>query len=131
MSAERPAAGSAGVALVIDDEEPVRHVLGTALERRGFEVRKACDGQSGLEVFASREHWDVVVLDFGMPDLDGGEVLERLRAARPGVPVVLTSGYANPKIATVDESCTRFLHKPFGADELIRTVEELVAGCEG
>ena len=88
------AAQTGGTVLVIDDEESVRQVARLALRKAGFEVLVASSGREGLERF-QRDPGRIaaVLLDMTMPDLSGEEVFDQLRRVRPGVPVILSSGY--------------------------------------
>jgi two-component system, cell cycle sensor histidine kinase and response regulator CckA len=111
-----------GTVLLVDDEEDVRRTAGAMLERLGFEVLEAEDGVAALQAF--RRHADrieLVLLDLTMPRLDGARALRRLRAMRPDVRVVVSSGYAADDVR---ERFARgappagYLHKPYGIEEL-------------
>jgi two-component system KDP operon response regulator KdpE len=108
--------------LVIDDEERFARALGISLEARGYEVVVAPDGAKGLEQ-AARAHPDLVVLDLGLPDLDGVRVLEALRAWS-NVPVVVLSARDEErvKVAALDLGADDYVTKPFGMDELLARV---------
>src|SRR4029453_9734263 len=84
-----------GTLLVVDDEDSVRNVARTMLERAGFKVLTANDGRQGVEVF--REHATeiaAVILDLTMPCMNGDEAFRELRQIQPNVRVILASGYA-------------------------------------
>ena len=123
-----PAYRSAGLILVVDDEEVVRSVASSTLERCGFTVLTAHHGRQGLDVF--RQHADqirAVVLDLTMPVLGGDEVLSSLRSqGGPGatVPVLLSSGYSNSDVAQNLQRLgpLNFLQKPYGPEDLIRKI---------
>jgi len=105
-----------GVILVVDDEDSVRGVIARVLQRAGFKVLTAADGQGALKVFAAEADCiSAVVLDLTMPRLDGLEVLRLLRRLRPDVRVLLMSGYSDQEIATRvgGEHLPGFLQKPF------------------
>ncbi len=108
--------------LVIDDEERFARALGISLEARGYDVVLAADGAKGLEQ-AARAHPDLVVLDLGLPDLDGVHVLEALRGWS-NVPVVVLSarGEERVKVAALDLGADDYVTKPFGMDELLARV---------
>ena len=112
--------------LIVDDESIVRNQLRRSLELRGYTVVEAAGGLAALEVLtAQRDTVDVVILDMTMPDLDGAEVLHRLRAAGSHVPVVISSGYLD---IAVERRLPRgefqsFLAKPYGATELVTAIE--------
>jgi CheY-like chemotaxis protein len=80
--------------LCIDDEELGLRIRRAVLERAGYQVLTAIDGPAGLALFRS-ELIDGVVLDYYMPDMDGGAVAENMRRERPGVPIMLLSAYIN------------------------------------
>jgi len=118
-----------GTLLVVDDEQLVRTTLCMALEDSGFQVYSAENGRAGLEVF--QLHFgeiDAVILDLTMPELDGWQCLDRLRAVRRDLPVILISGYAAESSAPAHITpVPTFLRKPFDPDELVREVARLVA----
>jgi CheY-like chemotaxis protein len=78
--------------LCVDDEVVGLRVRKILLERAGYRVVTAPDGRSGLELFASQPV-DVVILDYSMPGMHGGEVAEKMRQTKPGVPILLLSAY--------------------------------------
>jgi two-component system KDP operon response regulator KdpE len=107
---------------VVDDERAIRRFLRTSLEALGHTVFEAATGADALrEVTAHRP--DVVILDLGLPDLDGAEVLTRLRA-RSAIPVIVLSVQEEErtKVALLDEGADDYLTKPFGIDELMARV---------
>lgn len=108
--------------LVVDDEPHLRRTLSINLRARGFEVQTAADGRSALEVVDERLP-DVVVLDLGLPDLDGVEVLRRLRASCT-VPVVVLSARhdSDDKVEALDAGADDYVTKPFGMDELLARI---------
>jgi PAS domain S-box-containing protein len=115
-----PAAG-ARVALVIDDEEVVRNLARIALERHGITVLTAENGQEALEVFSQyKDAISLVLLDLTMPVMGGEETLQRLRAIRPDVAVVLSSGYSEAEALRVfsDKGLAGFVQKPYSAGRL-------------
>jgi len=111
---KRPAA-----VLVVDDEVQIRRLLKISLEAAGYKVFEAADGQEGLAEAAQRRP-DVVVLDLGLPDMDGVAVLKRLREWSD-VPVVVLSvrDQEEVKIAALDNGADDYLTKPFSTGELL------------
>jgi two-component system cell cycle sensor histidine kinase/response regulator CckA len=113
--------------LVIDDEAPIRRVVQVALDEEGASCVCAPDGPEGIAAFsADPDRFSVVLLDMSMPRMDGRSCLQELRAIRPHVPVVLSSGYdesANP-IATGPD--TTFLQKPYAIETLIDTLRNAI-----
>jgi two-component system, OmpR family, KDP operon response regulator KdpE len=104
--------------LVIDDEVAILRVLETGLRARGYDIDTAVDGAGGL-ARAARERPDVIVLDLGLPDLDGVDVCRRLRAWSQ-VPIVVLSAHGSEarKVEALDEGADDFVTKPFGMAEL-------------
>jgi two-component system, OmpR family, KDP operon response regulator KdpE len=107
------------VALVIDDEVQIRRLLRLTLAAHGYRVFEAATGQEGLLEAAQRRP-DVVLLDLGLPDLDGVDVLKRLREWS-NVPVVVLSvrDRDQNKIAALDAGADDYVTKPFSVDELL------------
>ena len=129
-SARRTSDGArqAGTVLVIDDEEALRRVCRRALESQGYRVLEAEDGIAGLAAFeANNGRIALVVLDLTMPGLGGVEVLARIRAKSPDLPVIIASGYSQEDdVSLADDPKLRYLQKPFGIKLLIRQVGELL-----
>jgi len=105
--------------VVVDDEIQIRRLLRVTLEAGGFAVRDCDGGQVGLSEIAFRRP-DVVVLDLGLPDLPGVEVLRRLREWTQ-VPVLILSvrGHEDDKVAALDAGADDYLTKPFNGRELL------------
>ena len=108
--------------LVVDDEPQLIRVLRTGLKSRGYDVRGASDGESGLETF-NEWHPDLVITDLAMPNVDGLELCRRLRAISQ-VPIIVLSakGEEKTKIEALDLGADDFVTKPFGIDELLARV---------
>ncbi|MGV3661922.1 MAG: response regulator [Prosthecobacter sp.] len=106
-------------ALIIDDEIQIRRLLRMALESKGWTVREAEDGQHGLQE-AVFHRPDVILLDLGLPDMDGVDVLKRLREWSP-VPVLILSvrDQETVKLAAFDAGADDYVTKPFSTAELI------------
>jgi two-component system KDP operon response regulator KdpE len=105
--------------LVVDDEPQIRRALSINLQARGYEVEVAPDGESALEV-AARKHPDVVVLDLGLPGMDGVEVIRGIRGWSQ-IPIVVLSvrDAEGDKVAALDAGADDYVTKPFGMDELL------------
>jgi two-component system KDP operon response regulator KdpE len=105
--------------LVIDDEEPVRRFLRVALDGQSYQVIEAATGKDGIRAVEVQKP-DVIVLDLGLPDLDGVEVTRLLRQTTQ-TPVIILSvrGSENDKIAALDAGADDYLTKPFGIGELL------------
>ena len=112
--------------LVVDDEPQIVRALRINLVARGYEVLAAPDGGSALRAAADGRP-DVVVLDLGLPDLDGTAVLERLRRWS-SVPVIVLSARtdAADKVRALDAGADDYVTKPFGMDELLARLRAAV-----
>jgi len=111
--------GANPVALVVDDEQQIHRFLRAAFELDGFAVEEAETGQGALRL-AALKHPDLVILDLGLPDMDGGEVLERLRAWS-SVPLIVLSVRSNEaeKVRLLERGADDYVVKPFGMAELL------------
>lgn len=112
--------------LVIDDEVQLRRLLRFTLEDAGYTVREAPTGHAGLVAVAHRQP-DAVVLDLGLPDVPGVDVLRRLREWT-GLPVLILSvlGQEENKVAALDAGADDYLTKPFGGAELLARLRALL-----
>lgn len=108
--------------LIIEDEPSIARALRMSLTARSFEVDIAPDGRTALDI-AGRRGPGLVILDLGLPDLDGTEVLRRLREQSP-VPVLVLSARERQtdKVEALDAGADDYLTKPFGMDELLARV---------
>jgi two-component system KDP operon response regulator KdpE len=105
--------------LVVDDEPQIRRALRTSLEAHGHEVTAVATGEEGV-VGAADERPDLVLLDLGLPDLDGTEVIRRIRGFSD-VPVIVLSvrESQSDKVAALDAGADDYVTKPFGMEELL------------
>ncbi|PKL75853.1 MAG: DNA-binding response regulator [Candidatus Melainabacteria bacterium HGW-Melainabacteria-1] len=108
--------------LVIDDEAPIQRSLRIALEAAGFEVLLAGDGQAALETFR-RQMPELLLLDLGLPDVSGLELLKRVRELSR-VPVIILSvrDQERQKVEALDLGANDYLTKPFGMQELLARI---------
>jgi PAS domain S-box-containing protein len=116
--------------LVVDDEPMIRALARRALERYGYAVLEAEDGESALALVRSDGglRVELAVLDVVMPRMDGRELGERLRTERPGIGVLYISGHTGDELARrlLLDASVPFLQKPFPPDELVERVQELL-----
>lgn len=110
--------------LCVDDELIGLQVRKILLERSGYRVLTAQDGLEGLQLFA-KEPIDVVVLDYSMPGMDGGEVASRMRQTKPQVPILLLSAYVGLPIE-VTSLVDLYMTKGEGAEMLLKKVDSLL-----
>jgi PAS domain S-box-containing protein len=118
------------VVLVADDEDVVRRAARRSLERAGFEVLEASDGQQAVERFAAEgARISCILLDLTMPGMGGEAALAAIRERCQDVPVVLTSGFSDRDEASAEASDPRvgFLPKPFGPSDLVAAVRAAMA----
>jgi two-component system nitrogen regulation response regulator GlnG len=121
-----------GSVLIADDDGAIRRVLTEALTRRGHDVKAAPDGAT-LWRWAETGEGDVVVTDVAMPDMDGFDLLARLKRARPDLPVIVMS--ARSTLATAVQATQGgafdYLAKPFDLDDLVRLVDRALGDGDG
>src|SRR4051794_21969217 len=120
-----PAAPHATI-LVVEDSSPVRELVSTLLERAGYRVEGASDGEDALAAF-TRVGPDLVLLDVNLPRLSGWEVLARLRE-RSGVPIVMVTGIAEDaaKVRALNDGADDYLVKTASPAELVARVGALL-----
>ena len=108
--------------LVVDDEPPIRRLLRTGLATQGYEISEASDGAAALAPQPRRP--DLVILDLGLPDINGLEVLRAMRARGDKVPVVVLSSRDDEagKVRALDLGADDYVTKPFGMNELVARV---------
>ncbi|MET8765938.1 response regulator [Streptomyces sp. NPDC004658] len=116
--------------LVVDDEPQIVRALVINLKARKYEVDAAADGRTALELAASR-HPDVVVLDLGLPDMDGVEVIRGLRGwTRVPILVLSARHSSDEKVEALDAGADDYVTKPFGMDELLARLRAAVRRAE-
>ena len=118
--------------LIIDDDPQIRRLISRILRGAGHTVREATDGRSGLELF-SQALPTMVITDIVMPDKEGIETIRDLRGKDRSIPILAISGDGAPiyLLAANKLGATATLEKPFGADELLAVVEELLGARPG
>jgi two-component system KDP operon response regulator KdpE len=114
-----PPAGDGVRVLVVDDEVPIRRFLRTSLTAHGHTVFEAASGAEAIRAVAGQRP-DLVILDLGLPDMDGTDVVRRLREwTRLPVIILSVRDHESDKIAALDAGADDYLTKPFGVDELM------------
>jgi two-component system, OmpR family, KDP operon response regulator KdpE len=105
--------------LVVDDEPPIRKLLRMGLSTQGYEVLEAPTGKASLDLLARKP--DLIILDLGLPDMEGLELLRMIRARNEGVPIVVLSSRRDEsgKVQALDLGADDYITKPFGMDELL------------
>ena len=121
--------GRTGTILFVDDERDMLELGALALEQMGYTVLTAADGLEALEVFRSR-HEDIncVLLDLSMPRLDGVQTLAELRGIKPGIHVILASGYAEQELKArlVGQKVDAFIEKPYNFKAVSALLQEFL-----
>jgi two-component system KDP operon response regulator KdpE len=105
--------------LVIDDEPPIRKLLRMGLTTQGYDILEASNGKMALEKLA--EEPALIILDLGLPDVQGHELLRTIRTRNEGVPIVVLSSRGDEagKVQALDLGADDYLTKPFGMEELL------------
>ena len=108
--------------LVIDDEPPIRKLLRMGLETQGYQTVDASNAKVALELMSDKP--DLVILDLGLPDMQGLELLHQIRARREDLPVVVLSSRGDElaKVAALDQGADDYVTKPFGMEELLARI---------
>jgi two-component system KDP operon response regulator KdpE len=113
--------------LIIEDDPALRNSIRSILERDGHEARTAGDGAAGVRELQTGGAWDVVLLDIGLPFVDGWEILQGLEGRRiPSVIVISARGGEQDKVRALDMGADDYLAKPFGADELLARIRAVL-----
>ncbi|HXQ50622.1 MAG TPA: response regulator transcription factor [Stellaceae bacterium] len=109
--------------LVVDDEPAIRRFLRTGLEVQGYRVIDAADGTEALDALR-RSAVDVLVLDLGLPGIDGFEVIKRVRGGGSSLPIIVLSSRTDErgKVEALDLGADDYVTKPFGIDELLARI---------
>src|SRR5258705_6706035 len=105
--------------LVVDDEPPIRKLLRMGLSAQGYEILEAPNGKTSLELLSQKP--DLVILDLGLPDMQGLELLRMIRARNESVPIVVLSSRGDEagKVQALDLGADDYVTKPFGLEELL------------
>ena len=108
--------------LVIDDEPPIRKLLRMGLTTQGYEVLEAPNGKTSLELLAKKP--DLIILDLGLPDIQGHDLLRMIRARNEGIPIVVLSSRGDEagKVQALDFGADDYVTKPFSMDELLARI---------
>src|SRR5262249_10892382 len=117
---------------LVDDESVVRQVARAALEKHGFTVLMAEDGNQAIELLRTGNHGiGLVLLDMTMPGLSGVETFAEMRTIRPDIPVIASSGFNEAEVlARFGEGIAGYVQKPYTADQLAAKVTEIMASMK-
>ena len=105
--------------LVVDDEPPIRKLLRMGLTAQGYQTLEAPNGKAALELLSQAP--DLIILDLGLPDTQGHDLLRTIRARNESIPIVVLSSRGDEagKVAALDLGADDYITKPFGMDELL------------
>jgi two-component system response regulator ResD len=116
-----------GTVLVVDDEEQLRSLVRLYLEKEGFRVEEAKDGKDALRK-TNQSHYDLIVLDVMMPELDGWEVCRKIRQEQRNTPVIMLTAKTQieDKLLGFDMGADDYISKPFDPRELVARIQSLL-----
>jgi PAS domain S-box-containing protein len=128
--APRSVAGGTGTILVVDDDAPIRNLVRAILERYGYSVLVAENGQEGLDVFRDHaDHIAAVLLDLTMPVMGGAEAFKHMTRIRPDIPIIVSTGFGETGVEGQFVGCLAgIIQKPYSASELAEKVGAVLAG---
>jgi two-component system cell cycle sensor histidine kinase/response regulator CckA len=123
---DAPAVGGTETILLVEDEEPVREIVGRILAQAGYQVLVARDGVEAVETFTQRsKDIELLLLDAIMPRMSGMDALTEIKKLRSDVRAIISSGYSDA-LATVRQRGIEFLQKPYEPDALLRIVRAVL-----
>lgn len=108
--------------LVVDDEGPIQQLISRILQRQGHRVITCGDALSALNV---TDDFDLLIVDFVLPNMNGRDLTAEIRKKRPGLPVILMSGYLPSPDLAPPPPCS-FMQKPMRADVILETVQKML-----
>jgi len=116
-----------GTVLLVDDEETIREIGSEMLRELGFQVVTANNGRHALEIFRERDDISIVILDLTMPQMDGEQAFKELRRIRPGIRVIMSSGYNEQEVTQklAGEGLAGFIQKPYKLSTISESMRKL------
>ena len=114
--------------LLVEDSEGVREAYSLILQTEGYKVTAACNGEEGLK-YAKESNPDLVILDVGLPDINGFDVLTRIRKFNKDLPVIMVTAYSSIKkvIEITKLGISGYLVKPVGGEQLLEMAEQAIS----
>jgi DNA-binding NtrC family response regulator len=111
--------------LIVDDDAAIRKTLSKILEKEGYLVETVANGKQAIEA-SKRQFFNVALIDVRLPDVDGTELLERLKETEPKMVKIIVTGYASLQnaVSAVNKGADGYVLKPFDADELLAMIEK-------
>lgn len=115
--------------LVVEDDDSTRNLIARILQRLGYDIEEAANGEAALEFLTQDSHYDLVISDVRMAPMDGLVLLSEVKHVYPHIPVLMTSVHGRPEWidAAMHSGANGFLLKPFVKDQLVEAVESIVA----
>jgi CheY-like chemotaxis protein len=127
-AAERAEGAHTGRVLLVEDEMQVREVTARFLRRAGYDVVAVADAGTALAQLTSSDPFDLVLTDSAMPGMRGEDLAAEIFRIRPGLPVILMSGYSEAGQPAKSSRVAAFIHKPFPVPALLALVRRVIAG---
>ncbi len=130
ISSGKPPDKGSGTILVVDDEEYILNADKAMLNELGYDVLLANGGKEALRVFdENKDRVKLLILDLIMPDMGGEIVYDRIKAVRPDIPVILSSGYSieGQAEAILKKGCDGFIQKPYNLNQLAQKIKEILS----
>lgn len=114
--------------LLVDDEAVQLETLKRGLRIRGYRVLGAGCGKKALSIIQGPEKVDIVITDFAMPEMNGMELLKKIRSINEHLPVIMMTAYSDKdiEVEAMESECVGFLDKPFGLHELMAVIENSI-----
>ncbi|HTY37461.1 MAG TPA: PAS domain S-box protein [Bacteroidota bacterium] len=129
MPQDRREIGGTETILIVEDEESLRELSAEHLGVRGYSLIFASNGREGFEQYLRhREDIRIVVTDYGMPEMTGGDLLRRIRVESADLPILIVSGFLEPELIKqlTDAGASAFIHKPVRPNELLRLIRDVL-----
>jgi len=111
--------------LVVEDERHIRLLITSTLRQRGYEVTEAKNGLEALHLLHNDTHFDLIISDIRMPQMDGIRFLEASKQHAPDVPVIILSAYADQGTEALEKGADFYIQKPFATPNLVNLVREV------
>jgi CheY-like chemotaxis protein len=112
--------------LVVEDERPIRFLVASVLRQLGHVVVEAVNGVEALHCLEADVSFALIITDYLMPELDGGQLTQAIRRQFPNLPVLITSAHQQGEKEAMDKGATAFLGKPFSHDKLLSAIHKLL-----
>ena len=125
-------ANSKATVFVVEDELAMVRLLRMILSRAGYRVLAALDGAKALELYRQhKDEIDIVVIDLGLPEVTGWEVIRTMKEQNPGVKVIITTGYLQPELKSelLGSEVKAYIHKPYAVDKVLEALESTLQQC--